>query len=288
MSAIRALEALYVATDGSQWSNNNGWAIGTNSNPCSAMTPWAGISCSSNQVIAVLLILFNLQGHLPTQLGLLTDVSYFDFTSNLMSGTVPTEVGNLNAFSFDARNAMFLSGTIPTELCEATNLNRLQWGNSRVSGSIPAQLGKLQNMRLDVNLGGTQLSGTLPTQLGLWTGLEDGLDLHGAALSGAVPTQLGMLTSLSGLDVGGNKLSGTLPSQLAGLQLSSCSLPSTGGQAYMCPLPVGLPSVCGLGAVGGANRDEIVCEERPRRRHPSEGCRPNLWTRVPAGAPAQV
>ena len=72
MSAIRALEALYVATDGAQWSKNDGWNIGTD--PCDpSAAPWAGIACSGNQVVAVLLILFGLQGHLPTELGLLTN-----------------------------------------------------------------------------------------------------------------------------------------------------------------------------------------------------------------------
>ena len=173
-----------------------------------------GITCNGNQIVAVLLILFGLQGHLPTELGLLTNVEYFDFSSNMMSGTVPTQVGNLRAYSFDARNAVFLSGTIPAELCEVTSMNRLQWGNTRVSGTLPAEVGKLQSMKFDVSLAGTQMSGTLPTQLGLWTNLENGLNLHGAALSGAIPTELGALKKLSDLDVGGNQLSGTLPSQL--------------------------------------------------------------------------
>ena len=267
MSAILALEALYVATDGSQWSKNEGWAIGTD--PCAPSAPWAGISCSGTQVIAVLLILFGLQGHLPTELGLLTDVAYLDLSSNYnMSGTVPTQVGNLRTYSFDARDAHFLSGTIPTELCEVTNLNRLQWGNSRVSGTLPAELGKLQNMKFDVSLAGTPLSGTLPTQLGLWTDLEKGLNLQGAALSGAIPTELGSLKKLSGLDVGGNQFSGTLPSQLAGLSLQSCSLPSTRGQAYTCPLP-SLPSACGFDAVGNVGGEAVFCEERSPPSPPS-------------------
>lgn len=251
MSAILALEALYVANDGSQWSKNEGWAIGTD--PCAPSAPWAGISCSGTQVIAVLLILFGLQGHLPTELGLLTDVAY---------------LGNLRTYSFDARDAHFLSGTIPTELCEVTNLNRLQWGNSRVSGTLPAELGKLQNMKFDVSLAGTPLSGTLPTQLGLWTDLEKGLNLQGAALSGAIPTELGSLKKLSGLDVGGNQFSGTLPSQLAGLSLQSCSLPSTRGQAYTCPLP-SLPSACGFDAVGNVGGEAVFCEERSPPSPPS-------------------
>ena len=114
MSAARAraLEALYEATDGANWTQNEGWQIGTD--PCDPSTPpFAGITCNGNQIVAVLLILFGLQGHLPTELGLLTNVEYFDFSSNMMSGTVPTQVGNLRAYSFDARNAVFLSGTIP-------------------------------------------------------------------------------------------------------------------------------------------------------------------------------
>jgi len=262
MSASRALEALYVATDGAQWSTNDGWNIGTD--PCdNPSAPWAGISCSGNQVVAVLLILFGLQGHLPTELGLLTNAEYFDFTSNFMSGTVPTQVGNLRStYSFDARNAEFLSGTIPTELCEVTRLNRLQWGNTRVSGTLPAEIQNWQSMKYDVSLAGTQLSGTLPTQLGLWTDLQDGLNLHGAALSGAIPTELGTLKKLTGLDVGGNQFSGTLPSQLAGLSLLRCPV-LTGGQAYTCPLPI-LPSDCGGDAV-----EVISCEERSPPLPPS-------------------
>ena len=270
MSAARALalEALYEATDGANWTKNTGWQIGTD--PCDPSTPpFDGITCNGNQIVAVLLILFGLQGHLPTELGLLTNVEYFDFSSNMMSGTVPTQVGNLRAYSFDARNAVFLSGTIPAELCEVTNMTRLQWGNTRVSGTLPADLGKLQNMKFDVSLAGTQMSGTLPTQLGLWTNLENGLNLHGAALSGAIPTELGTLKKLSGLDVGGNQLSGTLPSQLSGLSL--CPV-LTGGRAFTCPLPI-FPSACGGANAsndGGANAvGAMTCEERSPQSPPS-------------------
>ena len=51
MNASRALalEALYEATDGANWTKNTGWQIGTD--PCDPSTPpFDGITCNGNQV----------------------------------------------------------------------------------------------------------------------------------------------------------------------------------------------------------------------------------------------
>ena len=101
MSTQAALEALYVSTDGSQWHNNDGWDITTQACAPGAPPDWAGITCevNGNNVHALLLTDFGLQGQLPTELGLLTNVAYMDFSVNpQLQGTVPTEVGTLEAF----------------------------------------------------------------------------------------------------------------------------------------------------------------------------------------------
>ena len=118
MSTQAALEALYVSTDGSQWDNNDGWDITTQACAPGAPPDWAGITCevNGNNVHALLLTDFGLQGQLPTELGLLTNVAYMDFSVNpQLQGTVPTEVGMLEVFSFEMHNAPGVCGTIPAE-----------------------------------------------------------------------------------------------------------------------------------------------------------------------------
>mmetsp|Transcript_6048 Transcript_6048/g.13476 ORF Transcript_6048/g.13476 Transcript_6048/m.13476 type:complete len:112 (-) Transcript_6048:265-600(-) len=64
-----------------------------------------------------------------------------------LNGTLPTEVGlltNLEKFLVDLNR---LSGTIPSQLGNLTNLERLFLGGNRLTGQMPTELGRLTNLR---------------------------------------------------------------------------------------------------------------------------------------------
>ena len=84
-----ALVALYDSMDGDNWNNNTGWLL--SADPCS----WREVTCSSGHVIRLDLVLNNLTGSIPPELGNLTDLTGLYLFSNELSGVVPLPVAVL-------------------------------------------------------------------------------------------------------------------------------------------------------------------------------------------------
>lgn len=71
-----------------------------------------------------------MEGTIPSQLGLLTDMEYgFFVDTNFLTGTIPTEMGRHtnNTLASHFHNNL-LTGTIPTQLGELTALTDLGFG----------------------------------------------------------------------------------------------------------------------------------------------------------------
>ena len=81
-----ALVALYLSTNGPEWTNNDGWL--TDCDPCS----WNGIFCSGNRVIELTLGNNNLIGVLPKELALMDNLRYLDVGNNQLSGCYPNQL----------------------------------------------------------------------------------------------------------------------------------------------------------------------------------------------------
>ena len=140
----------------------------------------------------------SLSGTLPTQLGLLSRLSFrLDLAHNSLSGTLPTQLGLLSQLSHGVSlQGNFLSGTLPTEL------------------------GLLNQLIYSLEMYDNSLSGTLPSQLGLLSRLSNHIDLSSNPLSGSLPRQVGLLTQLRYLHLGA----------------SECvSLGRGGGERWLCP-----------------------------------------------------
>ena len=127
------LVALYHATGGDNWTNNENWLsdapIGT----------WYGVTTDeSGRVIELILWFNNLGGTIPPELGDLTALTRLDFSGNQLSGTIPTELGNLTALTRLDLDRNRLSGTIPPELGNLANLDALYLAGNRLEGCQPA------------------------------------------------------------------------------------------------------------------------------------------------------
>ena len=181
-----ALEALYNATGGANWTNDTNWL---SSMP---LSDWHGVTVDGN--------------------GCVTEL---DLTDNELTGTIPSELSNLSSLE---RLNLFnneLTGTIPSELGNLASLQRLNLFNNQLTGTIPSELGNLSSL-LELGLSGNQLKGTIPVELEnlsslLW------LFLHTNQLTGSIPAQLGNLPSLVLLALSGNQLTGTIPASLGNL-----------------------------------------------------------------------
>ena len=187
-----ALEALYRATDGDDWTNNANWLTDA------PFEEWYGVEVDETGHVTGL----RLGGW---------DESVRDLVGNGLVGSLPPELGDLvylRLLSIEGNDE--LTGPIPAALGDLTELRELYLGGNGLTGAVPAKLGNLTNLR-GLNLGGNALTGTIPSTLANLTGLE-WLSLWGDAwTSEPAPEWVGELTSLRALDLGGHRFTGPIP-----------------------------------------------------------------------------
>ena len=247
LSDREILEALYHATDGPNWTDNENWLTDA------PVHEWDGIWADRHERVRTVSLERNgLAGPIPPELGSLSDLSSLALSFNDLAGAIPPELGSLTnlrtlRLSFNELSGpippelgslasverLFLAGNsltgpIPPELGNLASLTSLALLNNRLTGGIPAELGRLARLE-SINLWGNELTGSIPRQFGDLTALEH-LFLFDNALSGAIPPELGRLRNLSLLYLEDNALSGPVPpelgnlSMLEGLRLSNNNL----------------------------------------------------------------
>jgi hypothetical protein len=136
-----ALTAFYNATNGDNWSDNDGWRTPPLHSDGFAMpgteNNWSGISISENHVIEIRLTSNQLSGSIPPELGNLGNLQYLNLYSNQLSGSIPPELGNLSNLELLYLDSNRLSGNIPTSLTNLTNLKYLSIHNNCLYTDVP-------------------------------------------------------------------------------------------------------------------------------------------------------
>ena len=230
-----ALVALYEATSGPDWNNNENWLSSAR------IGEWYGVTTDANGRVTgldfggnnltgelppelgnltslVTLSIVNdrsLGGKIPSELGNLTSLEVLELIYNDVGGQIPPELGNLTSLKELTIRKNKLIGKIPSELGGLANLEKLDLYVNLLSGPIPPELGHLTNLR-ELNLGYNHLRGEIPSELGHLANLEE-LYIRQSELTGEVPVELGNLASLRVMDLGGNQLSGPIPPDLGRL-----------------------------------------------------------------------
>lgn len=97
---------------------------------------------------------------------------YLLLSGNNLSGEIPSEIGQLSALRFFDVSFNYLTGSIPNEVSMLSNLEVL-----RLRGQLPNQ---------GVSLGRNLIAGTLPEGLGDLPNLSC-LDVDGTLVTGTVP-----------------------------------------------------------------------------------------------------
>jgi len=213
-----ALEALYNAAGGPNWTNNTNWL---SQQP---LSEWHGVTVDGNGCVTLLELDANqLSGIIPSEVGNLTSLDRLSLQGNQLTGAIPAELGNLANLKELFLIGNQLTGTIPTELGNLANLKVLRLTRNQLTGSIPSELGNLANL-VWLDLRGNQLTGTIPVELGSLANLVR-LWILGNQLTGTIPTELGNLANLESLYLTRNQLTGTIPAELGNLaNLESLSL----------------------------------------------------------------
>jgi len=142
-----ALVVLYHATNGMAWKKSDLWL--SSSHECK----WAGISCYEynflySGIVERIRLSFNgLDGLLPRELSLLTDLQELDLHGNDIQGVIPHLVlvglKSLNILKLHM-NSMF--GVIPKEIGKMTHLKELVLFGNYFAGKIPPEVGQLKNL----------------------------------------------------------------------------------------------------------------------------------------------
>ena len=201
------LEALYHATGGPSWTNNDQWL--TNA----PLAEWYGVrSSAQDEVWALQMRENNLEGEIPAELGDLASLQELNLTINNLRGEIPAELGYLASLQVLLLEANDLTGSIPPELGNLANLTRMRLGGNSLAGAIPPELGHLVNL-WELNTWGNDLSGSIPPELGRLARLRY-LSLPGNDLTGPIPPELGQLGDLQVLYLVDNDLSGSIPPEL--------------------------------------------------------------------------
>ena len=192
-----ALEAVYRATGGDDWTESDNWLS------AAPLWDWHGVETNEQGRVTGLRLGGWVEGE-DRHVG------------NGLTGSLPVELGTLSRLQWlEVAGNRGLTGHIPAAVGDLAELEGVSLQANWLTGSIPAALGGLSNLEwlaLDQNA----LTGSIPPEIGNLAGL-DVLSLYGNLLSGQVPAELGSLTGLLHLDLGGNELSGPLPSAVTRL-----------------------------------------------------------------------
>ena len=127
-----ALVALYNATDGPNWANENYWLSGA------SIGEWYGVTTDDNG-----------------------RVTWLWLHGNQLSGEIPPELSNLSNLEGLSLSDNRLSGEIPPELSTLSNLESLVLSDNELRGCVPSSLQDRLIMAFS-DLGGLPFCGAEP------------------------------------------------------------------------------------------------------------------------------
>ena len=155
-SEYKALVALYIATNGPAWKNNENWL-----NSHIIIGKWHGVLAYQGKVIELKLPNNGLTGELPPEMGDFLGLKRLDLSGNELTGEIPPELGNVATLENLDLSGNRLTGEIPAGLGNLAALQSLDLSGNELTGEIPAGLDKVAALGL-LNLEGNGLTGSIP------------------------------------------------------------------------------------------------------------------------------
>ena len=201
-----ALIALYKATNGDNWTNNTNW--------CSdkPISEWYGITANEGLVQVISLENNNLVGHLPGEIGKLTDLAGIFLGTNNLTGTIPEEFWNLKKMHILDLSQNNLTGFIPKEIENLSNLEWFKLFQNNFKGNIPEEIGHLDKLNI-LDFSDNKLNGNIPRSIIGLTNIET-FRVYNNNLEGSIPKEFANLAKLSTLELYNNRLNGAIPTEL--------------------------------------------------------------------------
>jgi len=154
---MKALLALYYATDGANW--NIKWDLSQ------SIENWQGVGLNDEGCVNSLTIFNNnLNGQLPAEIGDLKYLENLIIVGNNLSSIIPSEIGKLTKLKQLNLQRNRLVGGIPPEIRSLTKLEYLDFQANNLTGAIPPEIGRLENLE-SLLLARNKIVGNLPAEL---------------------------------------------------------------------------------------------------------------------------
>ncbi|KAH7430221.1 hypothetical protein KP509_09G089100 [Ceratopteris richardii] len=221
-TSIRALLALRqsISTDPSDFLAS--WDMAAKPSYCH----WSGVHCStegSGIVVAILLNSHQLNGTLPPELGLLSNLSYLNVSENNFHGSVPAELGKLRKLTHLDLSSNGFTGSIPSSLSNCTLIQYLDLRFNSMSGSFPSFITSFASLTyLDMSRNSFR-GERIPSDIGRLSNLQF-LQLTNTGVEGTLPSSITNCSKLYWLHLGDNSLSGPLSQDWTNLAANIRSL----------------------------------------------------------------
>ncbi|KAI3756026.1 hypothetical protein L1987_55838 [Smallanthus sonchifolius] len=160
-------------------------------------------------LVSLQIVNCGLEGSIPEQIGLLSNLTDLSLWGNRLTGNIPVSLANLTRLELLDLSENNFNGDLPVSLANLTHLKYLYLDSNNFSGNLPASLASLTHLER-LYLSSNNFSGNLPASLASLTHLET-LYLSSNNFSGNLPASLANLTHLKYLYLSQNKLTGPIP-----------------------------------------------------------------------------
>ena len=263
---VKALKALYNATNGDYWSTNTGWLHG---DPCQDL--WFGLYCNnSDRVLSIMIDYGNMTGTLPAELAKADALQSLYLTSNNIGGKIPAEIlsmkslqvlelgsnkftglpdaismPNLTTFRLYSNH---LHGSLPTKW-DAPQLQTIELDPNHLTGPLPESIGNLTNLQTLV-LSGNNFTGTFPSSWGNLANVQELTLYHNNFDSPSIPSSWRGMKHLRDIEL--DNVKGTLPSWIGSSWSHLSNLAAVDG-SLTGDLPTSLCNLKDLGGIDFAN-----------------------------------
>jgi ELWxxDGT repeat protein len=143
LAECKALKALYIGTDGPNWTDNSGWLNTTT--PCT----WYGVTCSAGHVSELKLQNNQLSGGIPPALGDLAGLRGLLLSGNQLSGPIPATLGDLLGLRTLKLHSNALGGEVPSTITNLINLTEADLGYNMLTATDPVVVAFLDGVDPD-------------------------------------------------------------------------------------------------------------------------------------------
>jgi len=174
-------------------------------------TFYRGASCNPTtyEIVSISMPNNDMQGTLPTEIGLLSELKELALSSNNISGSLPPQLSKLSSLRFMLLGNNQLTGTLPAWFGELSDVRSLSISSNSLHGSIPNDMASMSRLTL-LGLSDNDFSGTLPQNFENFLSLNY-LFLSNNKFEGTIPSWIGNNLNLKDLRLSNNRFTGVIP-----------------------------------------------------------------------------